>query len=162
MSGSASDSMIASCSESEKLKSQSESEQSESESERASTESDADQAPGGSTSAQEKASRADASATVGPAPPPEQDAESAEKPTKKRNRNSDKWELLHEWDGAQHTEDMIQRELLAIVTDINVAAGLDKFPVHKDRTEGLRVLTYNTSWAISRGLITKILYDCPL
>ena len=76
----------------------------------------------------------------------EEDAlvESVEKSTKKRNRNPAKWELLQKWDAAQYESDQIQQELLAIVTDINVADGLDKFPVHKDSTGGLHVLTYDT------------------
>ena len=49
--------------------------------------------------------------------------------------------LLQEWDAAQLTPDTIEREKLAIVTEINIAAGLDKFPVHKDRTAGLHFLT---------------------
>ena len=48
----------------------------------------------------------------------------------------------------EHESDQIQQELLAIVTGINVAAVLDKFPVtvHKDRdsTGGLHVLTNDT------------------
>ena len=58
--------------------------------------------------------------------------------------------------------DTVELEKLVIVTDINVAAGLDKFPVHKDRTDGLHVLTYDTTWTTSKGLVTKDLYDCPL
>ena len=46
--------------------------------------------------------------------------------------------------------------------EINVAAGLDKFPVHNDRTEGLHMLTFKQSWQTTRGLVTKDVYDCPL
>jgi len=81
---------------------------------------------------------------------------------KKRNRNPDKWVLLQEWDAAQFTPETIEREKLAIFTEINIAACPDKFPVHKDRTAGLHFLTYDTSWTTSKGLVTKDLYDCPL
>ena len=70
--------------------------------------------------------------------------------------------LLQEWDAAQVTPETIEREKLAIVTEINIAAGLEKFPVHKDQTAGLHFLTYNTSWTTSKGLVTKDLCDCPL
>ena len=70
--------------------------------------------------------------------------------------------LLQEWDAAQVTQETIEREKLAIVTEINIAAGLDKFPVYKDRTDGLHVLTYDTTCTTSKGLVTKDLYDCPL
>ena len=105
-----------------------------------------------------------ASGGAGAAACPEEDApvESVEKSTKKRNRNPAKWELLQEWDAAQYESDQIQQELLAIVIDINVAAGLDKFPVHKDRTGGLHVLTYDTSWTTKKGLITEDLCHFPL
>ena len=70
--------------------------------------------------------------------------------------------LLKEWDAVQADPELINREKLEIVTDINVAAGLDKFPVHKDRTEGLHVLTFKSTWQTTRGLVTKDVYDCPL
>ena len=70
--------------------------------------------------------------------------------------------LLKEWDAVQADPELIHREKLEIVTDINVAAGLDKFPVHKDRTEGLHVLTFKSTWQTTRDLVTKDIYDRPL
>ena len=108
----------------------------------------------------EVASGAGASGAGASAPPPEPDAVSLDPPIKKRNRNTEKWLLLKEWDAVQADPEFINREKLEIVTDINVAAGLDKFPVHKDRTEGLHVLTFKSTWQTTRGLVTKDIYDC--
>ena len=104
--------------------------QSDSQPDRESTESDAEKTEQGQERPDEQASGG-----AGAAACPEEDAplESVEKSTKKRNRNPVKWELLQEWDAAQYESDQVQQELLAKVTDIYVAAGLDKFPVHKDR-----------------------------
>jgi hypothetical protein len=96
------------------------------------------------------------------APPPDPDAVSLDPSIKKRNRNSEQWLLLKEWDAVQADPELIHREKLEIVTAINVAAGLDKFPVHKDRTQGLHMLTFKQSWQTTRGLVTKDVYDCPL
>ncbi len=86
----------------------------------------------------------------------------ADSAKKTRNRNTDKWELVDEWDAAQVENDRNQQKLLTRVTDVNLAAGLDRFPVHKDRTAGLHALTYNTTWSAKKGLDTKDMYECPL
>ena len=91
--------------------------------------------------------------------PDEMSAATSKKP---KNRNRDKWVLLKEWDTAVTDAEQIQVEMVRIVKDINIAAGLDKFPAHKDRKDGLHVLLYNTSWTAKRGLVTKDLYECPL
>ena len=127
--------MSASGSKSEEESSQ----HSKSESERASSESGAEAAAASSAEEEpDEDSEAGPSGAVGPAPPQEPEPKSVEQlsnheqqPTKKRNRNPDKWVLLQEWDAAQVTLETIEREKLAIVTKINIAAGLDKFPVHK-------------------------------
>ena len=110
----------------------------------------------------EVASGAGASGAGASAPPPEPEAASNDPHIKKRNKNTEKWMLLKEWDAVQVDAELINREKLEIVTEINVAAGLDKFPVHKDRTEGLHMLTFKQSWQTTRGLVTKDVYDCPL
>ena len=141
MSGSSAESSSSSGSGSDAESSQPSEYQSYSQPDRESTESDAEKTEQGQERPDEQASGG-----AGAAACPEEDAplESVEKSTKKRNRNPAEWELLQEWDAAQYESDQIQQELLAIVTDINVAEGLDKFPVHKDSTGGLHVLTYDT------------------
>ena len=89
----------------------------------------------------EVASGAGASAAGASAPPPEPDAASKDPHIKKRNKNTEKWMLLKEWDAVQGDQELVNREKLEFVTEINVAAGLDKFPVHKDRTEGRKDYT---------------------
>ena len=85
-----------------------------------------------------------ASGAVGPAPRPEPDV-AVKSPEKQTNRNPVKWKLLQESDAVQVEQDTTERGELASVIDKNVAAGLYKLPVHKDRIDGLHVLTCDTS-----------------
>jgi len=53
------------------------------------------------------------------APPPDPDAVSLDPSIKKRNRNTEKWLLLKEWDAVQADPELIHREKLEIVTDLS-------------------------------------------
>jgi len=70
----------------------------------------------------EVASGAGASGAGASAPPPEPEAASNDPHIKKRNKNTEKWMLLKEWDAVQVDAELINREKLEIVTEINVAA----------------------------------------
>ena len=136
MSGAAASDSSSSASDSD----ESSSKPSESDSESESGKCDKEAGPAASSGDEaEDANGAGASGAGASAPLPESDAVSEDLPTKKRNRNSEKWLLLKEWDAVQADPELIHREKLEIVTDTKIASGLDKFPVHKDRTEGLHV-----------------------
>ena len=103
---------------------QSSSKPSESESESESGKCDKEAEPAASSGDEaEDANGAGASGAGASARPPESDAVSEDLPTKKRNRNSEKWLLLKEWDAApdavQADQELIHGEKLEIVTDIN-------------------------------------------